>query len=160
MNYRSWCILVAAVLGTLATAKCASLEDAALRLKDLTSSGGLAGLGSSNGATQHAERKEFRNYTSDNREMICRPLEGGGFECKYTETTSNFSLSWTPGAIAGLVVGLIALLVCVTVCCVFGCRGVCGRRNTPNTTVAYQTPHQVTMGPATQSFPQGAYPKQ
>ncbi|EEC17979.1 hypothetical protein IscW_ISCW013605 [Ixodes scapularis] len=80
MNYRSWCILVAAVLGTLATTKCASLDDAALRLKDLTSSGGLAALDSSNGATQHAARKEFRNYTSDNREMICRPLEGGGFE--------------------------------------------------------------------------------
>ncbi|CAN8010532.1 unnamed protein product [Ixodes pacificus] len=130
MNSRSWCVLVAAVLSALATANCASLDDAALRLKDLTSSGGLAALDSIHGVAQRAGEKEFRNYTSDNREMICRPLEGGGFECKYTETTSNFSLSWTPGAIAGLVVGLIALLVCVTVCCVFGCRGVCGRRNT------------------------------
>ncbi|CAN8028244.1 unnamed protein product [Ixodes persulcatus] len=160
MNSRSWCVLVAAVLGTLATAKCASLDDAALRLRDLTSSGGLAGLDSINGLAQRGGRKEFRNYTSDNREMICRPLEGGGYECKYTETTSNFSLSWTPGAIAGLVVGLIALFVCVTVCCVFGCRGACLRKTTPRTTVAYQTPHQATIGPATHSFPQGAYPKQ
>uniref|UniRef100_A0A131XUF3 Putative conserved plasma membrane protein n=1 Tax=Ixodes ricinus TaxID=34613 RepID=A0A131XUF3_IXORI len=160
MKYRSWCLLVAAVLSTLATANCASLDDAALRLKDLTSNGGLAASDSIHGLAQHAGEKEFRNYTSEHREMICKPLEGGGVHCEYTETTSNFSLSWTPGAIAGLVVGLIALLVCVTVCCVFGCRGVCGRKNTPHTTVAYQTPHQVTMGPATHSFPQGAYPKQ
>uniref|UniRef100_V5I438 Uncharacterized protein n=1 Tax=Ixodes ricinus TaxID=34613 RepID=V5I438_IXORI len=161
MSYRSWCVLVAAViLSTLVTAKCASLDDAALRLKDLTSNGGLAGLDSIHGVAQHAGEKEFRNYTSETREVVCRPLEGGGVHCEYTETTSNFSLSWTPGVIAGLVVGLVVLLVCVTVCCVFCCLGVCGRRNTSPTTVAYQTPHQVTMEPATQSFPQGAYPKQ
>uniref|UniRef100_A0A4D5RTX4 Putative secreted protein n=1 Tax=Ixodes scapularis TaxID=6945 RepID=A0A4D5RTX4_IXOSC len=71
MNYRSWCVLVAVVSSTLATAKCASLEDAALRLKDLTSSGGLAGLDSIHGI---AGKKEFRNYTSEHREVICRPL--------------------------------------------------------------------------------------
>ncbi|KAG0433313.1 hypothetical protein HPB47_020030, partial [Ixodes persulcatus] len=109
---------------------CASLDDAALRLKDLTSSGGFAGLDSIHGLAQRAGKKEFRNYTSETRKVICRPLEGGGVECTTTEITSNFSLSWTPGTIAGLAVGLVVLLVCVTVCCVFCCRGVCTRRNT------------------------------
>uniref|UniRef100_A0A4D5RTN3 Putative conserved plasma membrane protein n=1 Tax=Ixodes scapularis TaxID=6945 RepID=A0A4D5RTN3_IXOSC len=154
MNHRSWCVRVAAVLSTLTTAKCASLEDTALRLKDLTSSGGPAGLDSIHGI---ANKKQFRNYTSEHREVICRPLEGGGIECKSTEITSNFSLSWTPGIIAGLAVGLVVLLVCVTVCCVFCCRGVCARRNTQNT-VVYHVPHQVTTGPGTHSFPPGAYP--